>query len=545
PLLILSISHLIIFSAFSQQWYWATGVGGEHFDCPNSIAVDKNGNSYVTGYFNSDNIKYGNNVILENQLGDPSNFFLLKFDDQGVPVYGRTGKGTSLFAAAGADVETDNNNNVFLSMWFKSYVNYILMQDTFYQKGIWDGLVIKYDSNGNYSWARHLSVGGEYDMNQFIQLDQQDNIYVAGNIVWLNITFDSINIEIKGDYYNLYLIKLDNSGTGHWGKQIYGNNSVIPVNIIMDHHNNINVLAHFKGDTICTDSNYHYHFPACYFICRYDASGNLIQIYPIIEDSICEIKDFEIDVNNNIYLIGTFIADSLKINNQTILINKNPSIEDVLILKYDYNLNIKWAKSYNGISNDDVRYIKNGSSKWLYIVGETYSDTLFLDNLTITNPGMFISKIDTNGNTVDYMNSTACGPFYYDIFISESEELYLASQYWGSPAFGAINLPAYGTLSDLVVAKSIFNTGFRDRLTESMKISVYPNPFSEIINISFEESFKRFTVSIYSITGKMLFKKDFTNKQYLTINLFDFHSGYYLLKLETDLGNAVIPVLKI
>lgn len=62
--------------------------------------------------------------------------------------------------------------------------------------------------------------------------------------------------------------------------------------------------------------------------------------------------------------------------------------------------------------------------------------------------------------------------------------------------------------------------------------SVYPNPFKDAIQISFEEPVKLFTIEIYNITGQLLYsaKKKDDNTH---IDLRGFVSGNYLIKIQT------------
>ena len=49
-LFILALCSIALF-AQNVDWLWAKKAGGTSYDSSSSIAVDANGNSYITGYF--------------------------------------------------------------------------------------------------------------------------------------------------------------------------------------------------------------------------------------------------------------------------------------------------------------------------------------------------------------------------------------------------------------------------------------------------------------------------------------------------------------
>lgn len=72
------------------------------------------------------------------------------------------------------------------------------------------------------------------------------------------------------------------------------------------------------------------------------------------------------------------------------------------------------------------------------------------------------------------------------------------------------------------------------------KVSVYPNPSSDIINITLHPSNTLKAVEIYSLTGQLVFK----GNQETTLNIGNLNSGIYMLKVSTENGVASKKLLK-
>jgi hypothetical protein len=51
-------SLFITFTAYSQQYRWAKGIGGTNLDRGNGITVDPQGNVYIVGAFQGSNVDF-------------------------------------------------------------------------------------------------------------------------------------------------------------------------------------------------------------------------------------------------------------------------------------------------------------------------------------------------------------------------------------------------------------------------------------------------------------------------------------------------------
>jgi len=87
--------------------------------------------------------------------------------------------------------------------------------------------------------------------------------------------------------------------------------------------------------------------------------------------------------------------------------------------------------------------------------------------------------------------------------------------------YGGSHYPTWVLLSETVA--SVQNNNLTD-------FSVYPNPANNIVNIQSNDTVKN--ISIFNILGKMVYNQNDIN----SVNLSNFNSGIYLIKVETEKG---------
>ncbi len=76
---------------------------------------------------------------------------------------------------------------------------------------------------------------------------------------------------------------------------------------------------------------------------------------------------------------------------------------------------------------------------------------------------------------------------------------------------------------------------------EPTTASVYPNPSSDVINISLNKG-QLLKIELFSMTGRIIFKKDLNSKTY-ALNIGDYPSGVYLVRVfnqNNDIVNTKI-----
>ncbi len=128
---------------------WAKSAGGSMDDKPFSVTTDDIGNVYLTGYFYSPNIVFGNDTL--KNAGNVGDIFIVKYDTNGNILWSKREGGPGLEIPYA--IKIDYNNNIIVTGRFSS-LSVSFGEFNLLQKGSMDIFLVKYDSDGKVLWAR-------------------------------------------------------------------------------------------------------------------------------------------------------------------------------------------------------------------------------------------------------------------------------------------------------------------------------------------------------------------------------------------------------
>ena len=155
-MLVILITSSISTFAQAPDWLWAKGAGGTYNDYTHSIAVDANGNSYVTGYFDSPTITFGSTVLTNaNSAGGTCDIFIVKYDESGNVLWAKGEGGTSTDYAY--SITVDANGNSFITGYFDSpsiIFGSTTLTNADNTGNTGDIFIVKYNTSGNVLWAK-------------------------------------------------------------------------------------------------------------------------------------------------------------------------------------------------------------------------------------------------------------------------------------------------------------------------------------------------------------------------------------------------------
>ena len=218
----------------SGNWLWANNAGGTSDECGNGIAVDASGNSYVTGYFDS-NATFGYTTLTSN--GD-YDIFIAKLDSSGNWLWAKNAGGSS--NDSGNGIAVDASGNSYVTGYFDS--NATFGYTTLTSNGDYDIFIAKLDSSGNWLWAKNAG-GSSNDSGNGIAVDASGNSYVTGYFD-SNATFGYTTLTSNGDY-DIFIAKLDNCGNWLWANNAGGTSDDRGTSIAVDASRNSYVTGYF------------------------------------------------------------------------------------------------------------------------------------------------------------------------------------------------------------------------------------------------------------------------------------------------------------
>ncbi len=197
---------------------WARNAGGKMDDEATYLATDANGNSYVTGYFNSPSIIFGHDTLTNG--GGKQNMFVVKFDSSGNVLWASDPGSND--NADPASISTDLYGGVYVTGYYWGYTCAfggitLTNPDTASSGDTYNLFLVKYDSAGNIKWVR-TATGDSYAQATTVTNDASGNVYIAGNTLSTNLVFGTDTLPDN----DIFLAKYDSSGNVIWIANAHG-----------------------------------------------------------------------------------------------------------------------------------------------------------------------------------------------------------------------------------------------------------------------------------------------------------------------------------
>lgn len=391
---------------------WSRGIGGTDDEFASSITCDANANIYVTGYYNSPTIQFGNTPTITNTGTD--NIFIAKYDSSGNAIWSRSAGSTfaGYFYYGSSSITCDANANLYITGSFSSTIqfgNTPALTNT----GTDNVFIAKYDSSGNAIWSRS-AIGNASDYAYGIACDANANIYITGNFSSTNTQFGSTPALVNNGFDNVFLAKYDSTGNAIWARSAAGNASDESRGVVTDASGNIYIAGMFGstsiqfGNTPILLNNSWGYFA---FIAKYDALGNAIWSRSSVGVSLNGVpwdETYSIAADpTGIYVAGYFGSDTIQFGNTPPLANDtnaSPIGSDIFVAKYDTSGNAVWSQRAGGGAWDEARGIAADINGNVYVAGIISSDTTQFG----TNPPLINNGYSGSNNW-----------FIYDMFIAK------------------------------------------------------------------------------------------------------------------------------
>jgi hypothetical protein len=297
-ILIFLFSFLFCLPALSQtpDWSWARGIGANGYDSGLSVALDDAGYVYTVGFF-SDSVDFN---------ADPG------------------------------------------------------FSDILVSSGDYDIFITKYDSSGNFIWAK--SAGGTlYDDARGIKVDGSGNLYITGGF---SGTAD-FNPDASGTYllnsnglHDMYILKLDSAGNFIWAVSAGSIQSDFFYSITLDASDDLIVVGYFKGTCDFDPSpsgtyNLVSNGNDDIAILKLDNGGNFIWAKQLGGTFADRANSVTTDANSNIIITGWFSYTADFDPGPGIFNLTSNGLFDFFILKMDMAGSFDWAASIGGVNDDN------------------------------------------------------------------------------------------------------------------------------------------------------------------------------------------------
>lgn len=343
---------------------WVQTAGGTKIDRGYGVAVDKTGNVFVTGHFQSPTFQIGKKV-LRNQ-GD-YDYFIAKYNPEGKLLWAQSEGGTGYDYGHGIAVTPAGDCCVAGSFAGKVKIGDVNTKDN---KGR-SLFVAKYDSNGNMLWAR-LAGNGRGQSGHQIGVDQIGNCYVCGFITGL-VELGGQQVGTDSSIRDIFLAKLSPNGDLAWSVNSGGQADGLSTGVAIDRRGNCYLTGMFKnearfGKTVLKSSGGY-----DIFVARINADGTPAWACSGGGEKVDYGLGIAVDQTGNCYVTGEFTDDvQLKDRHLTKLGGR-----DLFIIRFAPTGAIDWLEALGGDKSDLSYAIAVDQKNNCYVSGAFSPETRY------------------------------------------------------------------------------------------------------------------------------------------------------------------------
>ena len=307
---------------------WVRTGGSLDRDLSRTIVVDNLGNAYVTGLFMETatfdslalNDKGSRTLISDDAKRD---VFIAKYNTNGLMLWVKRvawGFGNDVPEGLSIDV----NNDLILSGTFKDSL--IFTNDTLIiQKGIINGFIAKYNSNGDFIWAKHTI--HTHNNTKFLNISAavNDQIYLAGfltDTMWV----DTYQITSRSTgSADIILMKIDNDGEIQWIRKAGSTGPDRGNSVYADPFGSVFITGYFTGTTNFDSTGYNLYDSRNFiskggydmFVAKYNNTGSL----QWVGTNGSKLNDigYGLYANDEITLSSGYFSDSIVFGKDTLV----------------------------------------------------------------------------------------------------------------------------------------------------------------------------------------------------------------------------------
>ncbi len=389
-------------SGKAQTFEWAKRIGGTGEESCRTMALDNQGNIYLAGTFQGTNVDFnpGTGTALLTSSGGSTDIFFAKYDPSGNYLW------ANRIGGSGEDIPgkiaVDGSGNVLIAGWYQSAsCDFDPGAGTanLGSAGYADVFFAKYDTDGNYIWAKSMGSTG-YDGCHDIRTDRSGNVFITG---YFNGTVDfdpgagtaTMTDAGGGD---LFFAKYGPSGNFLWSKRAGGSQYEVGNSIYIDDTGNIYLSGPFMSPDadfdpgpgtalLSTAGGYDI------YLAKYDAAGNYLWAKRA-GGSADEIGgDIEIDRSGNVCVLGVYKSANIDFDPGpgTVMLSSAGGW-DISVSKFTPGGSLLWVRGFGGSADDYYCGLSLDDDDFIYLSGQ-FLNTIDLDpgagTVRVTSAGSY------------------------------------------------------------------------------------------------------------------------------------------------------------
>ncbi|HSD13510.1 MAG TPA: T9SS type A sorting domain-containing protein [Flavobacterium sp.] len=548
------------------NYLWAKRLGDvADEDYATCIAVSNNGEIYVSGHFQG-TVDFDPSVATANLVCTGylySDMFIAKYDNNGNYIWAKAIGGDNGWEYTHS-LAVKSNGELCITGRFNGIADFDPSAATvnLTNTGNDDIFIAKYDTNGNYLWAKSMQASESYSL----ALNSIGEIYITGNFI-NTVDFDpsaaTANLTAAGNN-DIFFAKYDNNGNYLWAKAIGGTSSDVGLFLVLNSSNEIYITGYFRDSvdfdpsaaatTLTSLGN------GDVFLAKYDSSGNYLWAKGMGGVGSDVGLLLVLNSNGEPYVSG-FFNGTVDMDPSSAAVNlTSAGGRDIFVAKYDVNGNYLWAKAMGGMSNDEPMLLALNNVGELYMTGyfqntadfESASDCGSLTSLN--GADFFLAKyangtctavttpsVTQTGNTLT-VNSTAVAYQWIDCNNGNNPVQGATNQSFTPAVNGnyAVVLTK-GCCQSISACQSIV-LGINEE--EMALVTLYPNPTTGNFTISWADAQESAEIVVTDIMGKTIKTMYCEGQQEARLSLDGAANGIYFVRLQSEQKTKLFKVIK-
>ncbi len=281
---------------------WARRGGGVNSDFAMSVAVDKDGNAFVAGYFR-DTSTFGTTVLSPWRRSLLTMFFA-KYDKNGKCEWAKPIGGSNYQSQFdGVSIDVDGSGNAYLGGCIRgeAYIDQLSLTS----KGMTDLFLAKFSPNGKVLWAKNAGAPNGIAMIKALK-HTNDHIAISGYYI-NDIAFDpKTTLSSQLGFSDLFVASYNDDGAFEWVTNSKGRGAKIGEALTADSKGNLYLTGNFNDSLNFGNEKLSSDGRQSLFVASFDPQGAFRFSKQSGRGGVIFSRAIGLDKDDNIYIAGGY-----------------------------------------------------------------------------------------------------------------------------------------------------------------------------------------------------------------------------------------------
>ncbi len=355
----------------------------------------------------------------------------------------------------GVEIDVDAAGSVYVGGRFEGTATF---DTTSYpSQGNVDMFVIKYDTDGNFQWVNTLG-GSRDDRCRGLYVDPAGFAYIGGRYR-LSTKLDAITLTGQGEE-DVFLAKLSQSGNVIWATTFGGLRKDFGEDITGDPAGNLYMTGSYFQQINFPDTTYFALGDEEIFVAKFDNDGNYLWSRTMGSNVRDYGEALNCDEFGNLYVGGAFSGEGYF--GQDTLQSRGEL--DMFLIKMNPEGDVLWSFSAGAPINNDVVWAVSCDDRGNAFMSGWFKGLMTFGDTTVLGANsynIFAGKINAAGKAtwVTKLGNTNSEDIGRGVYCDPSGNVHVAGGYMGTATYGSVTTTALGNY-DILHAK--LNSGQDD-----------------------------------------------------------------------------------